>query len=185
MSASQDEILSLKSNAVPKFEVEHDTIATLTKHTERLDGLRAWRHSRLETLTLPSGLVVTAKRVNLLDLAASGNIPTPLLGEADELISKGGKTFELKDFPKFAELIRPLMKIIIADPPVADHADENHLGLDEIPMDDQMELFNWSQGEAKKMAPFPAQQKPSAPAPSGGEELRDPAQRDSGHPRTL
>ena len=43
--------------------------------------LSAWRERRLggEEFTLPSGLVMRLRRVSLLDLAAGGQIPAPLV----------------------------------------------------------------------------------------------------------
>lgn len=125
----------------------------------KIMNLRDWRQSRRETRTLPSGLEVTLKRVSLLDLAMNGDIPNTLSGMVDDMIDQD-KTVQVKssDFGQYGEVINLVVKACVVEPAIADEADDLHLSLGEIPMEDRLEIFDWANQGVEQLAPFRAQQ---------------------------
>lgn len=122
--------------------------------------LAAWRASRLTQLQLPSGLVVTVKKIAILDLAERGSIPTPLLGRVQAFVdASSGSTLAL-DVAKFHEYA-PVIDLVVAaaliDPPIVEVGDDEHIALSELPIADRLEIFNWAQQEGAPLAPFPGQ----------------------------
>lgn len=119
--------------------------------------LAAWRAARTSQETLPSGLLVTLRKVHLLDLAAQGQIPAPLVGQVEQLMqaSAGPQALGVADFPRHAAVIDLVVRAALVDPPVADEPDEAHISLAELPFGDRIHIFNWAQGEAAQVATFP------------------------------
>jgi len=118
--------------------------------------LQAWRKKQQEgeRVTLPSGLEVRVKRVGLLDLAAQGNVPAPLLGMVEKVLDSQTHKLVMADFPDYAALINSVVLAAVIDPPIADEADATHLAVDELPMGDRLALFNWANEVATKLEPF-------------------------------
>ncbi len=120
------------------------------------NALRAWREKRRmgERYELPSGLVVQVRRVSLLDLAERGQIPAPLVGMVNKLLSPTSEALTVKNAPEFAEAINLVVKASVVDPPVADVPDDEHLGVTELPIGDRLALFNWANSSAERLRPF-------------------------------
>ena len=121
--------------------------------------LAQWRQERRqgEPFTLPSGLVMHLKRVGILDLVEQGEIPAPLAGLVQEIVDQKEHDLQLEDFGRFSGLINLLTKAAAVDPPVADEADETHLGVGELPMADRMAIFNWCNEVTEALRPFRAE----------------------------
>lgn len=121
--------------------------------------LKAWRKQREEQVELPSGLEVRLRRVSLLDLVMGGEIPTPLLGLVDELTGKEGEeqmpmSIDVAEFPKFSGVFNELVLKCVIDPPVKAKAGADALGIDEIPAEDKIFIFQWANQGAAELKPF-------------------------------
>jgi hypothetical protein len=122
-------------------------------------NLAAWRAARQSEQSLPSGLSVKLRRVNLIDLAANGKIPTPLIGQAKQMMSDAQSAanleISLEDFAKYAAVIDLVAAAALLSPPVAAEADDTHIAIHELPIEDRLHIFNWAQQEAAPLATFP------------------------------
>lgn len=118
--------------------------------------LGAWRESRQagEQFTLPSGLVMRLRRVSLMDLATQGEIPAPLVGLVESLLQRDSVELSLEEFGQYGRVTGLVAKAAAVDPPVADEADGEHLGVDELPMADRIAIFNWANGGVRSLRPF-------------------------------
>jgi hypothetical protein len=140
------------------------------------ERLAAWRAGRTETLILPSGLTVTVRRVTLLDLASSGQVPMPLMGMVDRLINEGrAADLDMAQLPQFIGLIDATITLALIDPPVADAPDDEHLGINELPTMDKIAIFNWLNAPAEQLAPFRAGSGAVVDTAPGGPDVRVPA----------
>ena len=137
--------------------------------------LAQWRASRTAELTLPSGLVVTARRVGILDLVTSGQIPKPLLGMVDEVMAAGTIKITTAELERLMGLINLAVRAAVVDPPLADEPDDDHLGIHEIGAEDKLAVFNWMSGPAQAVVPFRAQPGGAVAAGPGGDALQQPA----------
>jgi len=124
----------------------------------RRETLAQWRSSRLKELTLPSGMTVWVKDVSMMDLMLTGKLPASLMDFADEAGKQGKTEIDLKKIVKsgtdFGLMLDTVVKICVVEPPIADKADDDHLGLDEINGDDKMFIFNWANREVEQLRPF-------------------------------
>ncbi|MCX6786847.1 MAG: hypothetical protein NTU85_03500 [Candidatus Kaiserbacteria bacterium] len=146
------------------------------------EELARWRAGRVREETLPSGLVVTVKRAELLDLVADGAIPLPLLGLVEQLGTAEAVTtgISLGDWPRYAPLVNAVARAVLVAPAVADAPDDTHLGITELPMVDRLAVFNLAVGDLQRVATFRDEPHPGVAAALPGEDLRGPAERDSG-----
>lgn len=123
--------------------------------------LAQWRSQRTATITLPSGLGVQVQRVAILDLAAQGRIPMPLVGHVQALLdhaqTTGGVAVEVATFSDYAQIVDLIVQAAVTKPPLAAVGDEAHLGLDELPIEDKLAIFNWAQAGGAPLAAFPVQ----------------------------
>lgn len=145
--------------------------------------LGEWREKERVTVELPSGLSMTIRRrVTLTDLAARGSIPAPLVGLVDEFIAGGANVSisNASDFAKYGEVLGLVVKAAAIDPPVADAGDEGHVGLDELPLEDKIFVFNLVHQEADKLAPFRPQPLAALGAAPGGEGILAEAEQHPG-----
>lgn len=118
--------------------------------------LRSWRLAREVERELPTGLTVRLRRVGLLDLASSGQLPAPLLGLLQDMAdrSNGRLTVELAQLPQYAELMDVVALAAVIEPPIQTTGDDEHLGVDELTFGDKLEIFNFVNGGAQVLAPF-------------------------------
>jgi hypothetical protein len=142
-----------------------------------ITNLAEWRAARTVPETLPSGLPVLLKRnVQLIDVAAQGDIPEPLIPQVEVLINQskaGPLLIEVKDLPRHAGVIDLVVKAVLVDPPVADEADDTHIALRELDFYDRMWIFNWAHGGASSLATFPEPAR--ARTPRGRDRVRPAA----------
>lgn len=116
--------------------------------------LNAWRTSRTATLNLPCGLSVDVKKVTLLDLAAIGSIPTPLIGEVESILTDGLR-FSVVELEDNFKVINHVVKCAVISPHITDEPTEDSVGINEIPANDRLEIYMWAKEEASKLAMFP------------------------------
>ncbi len=145
--------------------------------------LKTWRANRQVTLQLPSGLTVVLRRVNLIDVVATGKLPAPLLGLVQDLVDEADKgvkpNLELADLPQYGELVEIVVQAAIVDPPIFNEAEleallaegidaeaqvrvrqryaDSHLQVADLSWDDRTEIFNCVSKGAKEIAPFSKQ----------------------------
>jgi hypothetical protein len=144
--------------------------------------LSEWRKAKSEGIkhTLPSGLVVRLRRVQLMDLASQGQIPAPLMGAAGELIESGKTDLTLENWPHFEEVFNLVAKSCIIDPPVVVKGDDQHLGIDELSASDKLAIYNWANQVLAAVLPFREKRNGDEGAGHAGQEIRDEAIED--HP---
>jgi hypothetical protein len=120
--------------------------------------LAAWRQQRRQRRTLPSGLPVVLQRCTVLDVAARGNIPLPILGQMEAIITAAeqGSTpaVSLATYAEYAGAINLVVQACMVDPPVADEPSATHVGINELPISDRIDIFEWAHEEAAHLATF-------------------------------
>jgi len=124
------------------------------------EQLAAWRASRTQELSLPSGLTVSVRDASIMDLVINGNIPETLMGSIMNQVGNGEQV-DLSMFSsdnEFGKLINEMVKICVVDPPIADVADEDHLALSELSGDDKMAIFNHANREVEQVKTFRSEQ---------------------------
>lgn len=122
-------------------------------------NLRAWRQQRQSTLALTCGLTITVRKVQLLDLAARGQVPAPLHSQVEALMSRSQgrapSALGIAEFPQHAQVIDLVVRAAVLDPPITDEPSPDTLSIDELPFTDRLAIFNWAQEEAAQVATFP------------------------------
>jgi hypothetical protein len=160
-----------------KNDLEH----VAQSQNDRRAELANWRAGRMHELTLPSGLKVMVADVTITDLIFTGKLPPSILALGEEAARNGRQELDLnaisQNAAEFGQLMDALMKIAIKDPPIADHGDDEHLGLDELPGDDKMAVFNWINRETAAVQPFRDERQP-AQAGRAGKTVLDEAELD-------
>jgi hypothetical protein len=136
----------------------------------KAQALRDWRAKRMlgTPLELDSGLTVIVKRAELLDLAANGEIPAPLLGTVERLANEGAAKVEMADLPEFAALVNLVVRATVVEPPIADEPDDEHLGIKELSFSEKMVIFNHAQQAIAGMKPFRGESEAGVPAAQSG-----------------
>jgi hypothetical protein len=142
--------------------------------------LREWREKRRgERKTLPSGLTVTVRRCDLMDLAEQGGIPTPLVAMAEPMVATGVR-LSVPDFPKYAPVINLVVKACLVDPVVADTADETHVAITELSLKDRLAIYRWANEGAARLLPFREAGRGDGETVRDGQDLRDETEPDTG-----
>ena len=133
--------------------------------------LAEWRSQQLQEVTLPSGLVVFLRDVTVTDLAMTGKLPPSLLDLAEKESEKGKQELNLKELmenvPEINTLLDLLPPLAVVEPPIAEIADDDHLGIHEISKADKMFLLQWIFRETAVVQPFRDEGKPVPPGPDG------------------
>ena len=129
-------------------------------------NLAEWRERQEagEEFETPSGLVMRLRRVGLLDLAARGTIPAPMVGMVESLLTEGRRSVKVEEFGEYAGTIDLVVMACAVDPPVAEEPGPEVLGVEELPMLDRLAVFNWATGLAAKLRPFRAEEESVAAA---------------------
>lgn len=157
--------MTKKTDLPQVVQSQHDRRAELAK----------WRAGRTHELTLPSGLTVMVADVTVTDLMFTGKLPPALLAMAEKAEKAGEQELDLqaisKNAPEFAQLMDAICTIAVKDPPIAEHGDDEHLGLDEIPGDDKMAIFNWINRETAAVQPFRDEGQPAEAGRAGAQVL--------------
>jgi hypothetical protein len=121
--------------------------------------LDEWRKGREFSMTLTSGLEVRLRRLGVVDLAAQGRVPAPLVGLVNEVIEGGGLSVsKCQDFEQYGKLVDLVVMAAMIEPKVAEHGDAEHLGLDELTLNDKTEIFEELHREANRLAAFRSEQ---------------------------
>lgn len=151
---------------------------------DEIMDLAAWRQSRREVKTLKaSGATVVLQRVSLLDLVADGVIPQTLLGAVERVDGDSDEQRAASAFKQLPELkphLTAVAKACIAWPPVADEPDDEHLGINELPYEDKLEIFTWATQGTAALVNFREESEQSAATGPGGSEVQPETVVDSG-----
>jgi hypothetical protein len=146
-------------------------------------NLSEWREARKagEPYTLPSGLVVKLRRLQLLDLVEQGQIPAPLLSVANKLLTNESTDLTTENWEEYEPVFNLMAKACITDPPIADEPDKDHMGVKELPVVDRLAVYNWSVNSVlAAVIPFrPEQDGDDRPGPDG-QKVRTAAERSAG-----
>jgi len=145
---------------------------------------KEWRGEREEgrLKRLPSGKVVQLGKIRLRDLMTQGELPNPLMPHVIKMM--GGKKweaeseadvqflFDLLDFVCIKGFVEPK----IVEEPEAD----DEISVRDVDFEDQLFVFDYVQSEIRFLTPFRPKRGADVAAVSGGEELSEPAEPDSG-----
>lgn len=135
-------------------------LASLEQSSQaRAVNLRKWRAQRLHEETLPSGLEVVLRDVDLPSVMLEGDIPNTLL---DSITSQEFQALNDEEAGKkvlgnnkdFNELMRQVIKAALVEPAIGETADETHILYSELSFADKMFIFNFANREAEQLRPF-------------------------------
>jgi len=116
-------------------------------------NLNDWRALKAsgEEAQLPSGLVVTVRRVGLVDLAAQGKIPQTLQPQIDEITaaSKAGQTPSVSKVGEMTGILDIVCRACVLGPEGLDVA--------ELDFTDKMAIFSWANEVAAGLKTFRGQ----------------------------
>jgi len=110
---------------------------------------------------LPSGLIAYLKPVGILDLAARGGIPAPLMGMAEKITSTDTIQVLLKELGTFTETVRLVVlaavvfpKLVAEEPEDDQELADDELWIGDLLLSDQLAVFNWANNTSQVLRPF-------------------------------
>lgn len=135
------------------------------------EQLAKWRAQHIHEETLPSGLPVVLRDVDLASIFIDGNIPNTMIdlitspeieGMSNEEV---GKKFIGEDSSNFNTFLKALAMAALVEPAIAEQADETHITYNELSFEDKMFIFNYVNRDANMVRPFrEGTAEPAAPA---------------------
>jgi hypothetical protein len=136
----------------------------------RRKSLAQYRANHYQVITLEvSGLEIWVRDASMSDLMLLGNLPQGLLNLIVAQSEDGDQaSVDLNKFAgssDFGALVNGIVKVCVVEPPVADTPDADHLGIEEIPGDDRMQIFAWANREVAPVADK-FRQEATEPAPA-------------------
>jgi hypothetical protein len=139
-----------------------------------------WRAKRDKQVTLPSGNVVTLRKVSLQQLMKQGQIPAPLAGFIEPLLkTKSDPQISMSEFPQIGEVEALVVMACVVEPKIVNdlYTDARWTSEDEIPLSDFDDedihaIYEWANGRASQLAPFRAETGESVDAASDGDGIR-------------
>ena len=123
-------------------------------------NLAKWRASRLHEMTLPSGLEVTIRDVDIASIIIEGNIPNTLIDlvTSDDFQKlseeEAGKKILSGNSSDFVALLKALAIASLVKPAIGDKADEEHILYSELTLEDKMQLFMFLNRDAQAVRSF-------------------------------
>lgn len=135
-----------------------------------------WRAKQINEHTLPSGLVVLMRDVDILALAFNGQIPNTMLGMVEEVARTNG-VIQAEDLARFGEMVNLMAFACVVEPPIAKEADETHIGIDELSGADRIEIFMIANREVGNLKTFRTVEGEPVDALSPVEDVREAASR--------
>jgi hypothetical protein len=122
--------------------------------------LEEWRKRREEgePFQLDSGLVIYIRNVTLMDLAAQGDIPVPLMGQAGS-VAQGFRTGDLEKVKDTIPLVNLVVKAAVVRPRIEDEPGPGVLGIGELTVAERLSIF----GRASRIGSLtPFRQEPAS-----------------------
>lgn len=148
----------------------------------RREMLAKFRAEKVREMPDPlpvSGMRVWVRDVTMMDLVLSGKLPEPLVDVIQDLQNKGQHEFDLKQIARngkeFAMMVDGLVMIGVVEPPIAEVADDDHLGIHELPGDDRMAIYAYLNREVEQIRSFRNEGEPVETAQHGG-DVQSPAE---------
>jgi hypothetical protein len=142
----------------------------------RRETIAKFRYEQVKEMPDPlpdSGLKVFLREASMMDLVFSGKLPEPLV-DAIQSASKDKQDVDLKSLARngaeFSKMVEGLILMTVVEPPIAEKADDDHIGIAELSANDRMAIFNWLNREKNSLDSFRG----------GQDELVPPAQPGSG-----
>lgn len=109
---------------------------------------------------LPSGLDVVLKKVSIVDLAASGQIPQTLAVKLNGIMKGGEVAVDLTQMAEYASMIEVVARACIVEPA--------ELDVKELPFEDKLAVFNWANEGVSQLNGFrPIKKAGVGAAPTG------------------
>jgi hypothetical protein len=151
--------------------------ASTTKKTASVSSIKDFKKRKQGVeLTLPSGLIIKARRAELRSFLATGDVPNPLIPMIEEAINKGRNVdvneitglndgeFNLDTVNDMYEMVDNVVMTSCVEPqvhPVPEDEDEDRdddlLYIDEFEDEDKMFVFQWCIGGTDDIAQFRAE----------------------------
>lgn len=125
-------------------------------------NLAEWRASRLHEMDLPSGLHVTVRDVDMTDLLLTGLLPGSVMEEAQKAASITDKV-DLENMalklmqengPEFKKMLDAITTAALIDPIIGDKADDTHITLGELTIDDKTAIMDYVNREVEQIKSF-------------------------------
>jgi|SRR3989304_3843187 len=126
----------------------------------RAQNLKRWREQRLHEETLPSGLAVVIRDVDLASIVIEGSIPNTLIDvitqDAFQQLSEeqAGAKLMAEHKTDFNTLLFELIKASLVEPAIGEKSDDQHILYSELTFEDKMFIFNFMNREAQSLRPF-------------------------------
>jgi hypothetical protein len=126
----------------------------------RAASLSKWRASRMHEETLPSGLEVLLRDVDIMNVVIDGNIPNTLIdvigGEGFQSLSEEeiGKKMLEEHKGDFNALMRQLITASLVEPAIGETADDKHILYGELSFEDKMHIFNFLNRDSQAVRSF-------------------------------
>lgn len=127
---------------------------------DRMQNLRKWREQRLHEETLPSGLQVILRDVDLAGVMLEGSISNTLIDlisseEFQKLSSEeAGKRVMGNDAQGFNVMLKKLIEAAFVEPVIGDVADDKHILYSELTLDDKLFIFTFLNRDAQAVRSF-------------------------------
>lgn len=123
------------------------------------DNLAEWRAKRLHKETLPSGLKVELRDVDLPSIMMEGGIPNTLIetitSEDFQKLSEEEATSKMmENGTDFTSMMKAIVKAALVKPAIGETADDKHLLYGELTFEDKIFIFNRMNREAAQMTSF-------------------------------
>lgn len=126
----------------------------------RADNLKKWRASRLHEMTMPSGLDVVIRDVDIASVVFEGNIPNTLMdvigNDEFQALSEeeAGKKLLGEHKNDFNALMRQLISASLVEPAIGDASDDSHILYGELSFEDKMHIFNFLNRDVQAVRSF-------------------------------
>lgn len=141
--------------------------------TEKVSGIGDFKKRKEGSLvTLPSGLTILGRRVELRSFLEQGDVPNPLIAVVEEALNKGSEAdidqitgFGTKgvDMDMVRDMYQMVDNVVVSvmvepqchpKPEDGVERDDNLLYVDEVDDEDKMFLFQWCTGGTSDLATF-------------------------------
>lgn len=126
----------------------------------RMQQLRKWREKKLHETTLPSGLDVVLRDVDLSDVVLDGSISNTLIDlitsqEFQQLSDEeAAKKIMSSDSQSFAVFLQKIVERGMVEPAIGEKADDTHILYSELTLEDKLHVFNVLSRDAQAVRSF-------------------------------
>ncbi len=149
----------------------------------RREELAKWRTSQIHELTLPSGLHVKVRDIDMTDLLIDGRMPDSVLAMAEKAsqtensvdLAKIGMDIFKNQGPEFKKMLDGIVTLAMADPKISEKGDEDTIALDELTLSDKTTIMNFVNREVEQLRPFRLEADKPVEAVPHGDNVRPEA----------